>query len=154
MHLIIKPGGGNRTVVVMASTIRIWEAMRVPDFTRWPSKFDRNYDGASEGNSAESVVWRQLLEAEALDEKAEQGRATVLLDPVKCFERLTLWQAWMRCMWAGLPVRFLRMVMVTFSAARYLVVDGAWAGCADCGRDPCKQPLFIGNSALGALGPR
>ena len=131
-HLIPKLSGGLRTIGVFSGLFRCWEALRCEGFKVWMQKHERSYDWARSGRSPEAAVWRQLLCIEGLDPGADQlsdpACVTVLLDIVKCFERLTLAQVWFWGLKAGLPRRFLLMVMKGFSVARFLVVSGC---CSD-----------------------
>ncbi len=128
-HLIPKLSGGLRTIGVLAALVRLWEALRAEDFACWMQRHSREYDWACRGRSPEAAVWRQLLFAETLDPAADaltdKAHVTVLLDIVKCFERLTLHQAWYWGRRAGLPVRFLRLVLTVFSFTRTLVAQGS-----------------------------
>jgi hypothetical protein len=70
-----------------------------------------------------------LLYREALDPHADQlidkAHVTVLLDTVKCFEHLSLHHVWYRDRKKGVPARLLRLVMIVFSFARTIMVQGS-----------------------------
>ena len=97
-HLIPKVSGGLRTIGVLAGLVRTWEGMRVQDFGRWMQRHSRHHDWACTGRSPEAAVRRQLLFGETFDpetgELSDKAHVTVLLDIVKCFERLSLHQVW------------------------------------------------------------
>ena len=71
---------------------------------------------------------------EAQDSASADGCAKVLVDITKCFDRLTMFQVWYWGMRAGLPRRFLRLVMGIFCFVRTVIVDGC---CSDQVRIAC-----------------
>ena len=97
-HLIPKLDGGERPIGVFATIVRIWEALRMPVMTEWLQTVDRPYDWATSGRGAEQAVWEQLVHTEALDLSDDSAEATtsatLLLDLVKCFDRLRLAHVW------------------------------------------------------------
>ena len=81
----------------------------------------RSYDWAAEGRSSIEAVWWQLLRAEAVDEgdgPEVEGMITILVDVVKCFDRVQLQHVWKWGVAHGMPKRLLRLVLVTSSMAR------------------------------------
>ena len=64
-HLIPKAAGGLRTIGVMPSLLRMWEAARCEEFAVSMRLNERCYDWARIGRSPEAAIWRQLLFAES-----------------------------------------------------------------------------------------
>ncbi|CAK0816831.1 unnamed protein product, partial [Prorocentrum cordatum] len=98
----------------------------------WLRTVERDYDWARRGGSSEKAVWRHLVEEEgmALGEGPDgQAVATVLLDLVKCFEKVQLRHVWRRGQRWGFPPRVLRLILASYSLARALLVDGCHSEC-------------------------
>ena len=130
-HLIPKVDGGDRPIGVLAAIVRAWEGLRMPVMNQWLRSIERDYDWAAAGRSAEQAVWEQLVHAEALDADDDSPgaitSATLLLDLVKCFDRLRLEHVWRwGCYW-GAPRRLLRVILVVFSFCRRLVVEKSFS---------------------------
>ena len=126
---LFKPEGGYRLVWIEASHIRIWERARVKDIKRWYAKAARAYDWACAGCSAEKAVFIQLLETEALtgnEGPEEEARLTILLDLVKCFDKVRSVHLWRWGLAHGMPKKLLRLVLRTFSLTRRLMVHGSF----------------------------
>ena len=66
----------------------------------------------------------------ALGEGPEsQAVATVLLDLVKCFEKVQLCHVWRWGMRWGFPPRVLRLMLASYSLARTIAIDGCHSDC-------------------------
>ena len=78
--------------------MRVWERMRRPEMLCWMRSQEREYHWSNVGGTAETAVWQQLVHAESLDLKDDgadsEAMATVLLDLVKCFEKVRLEHVW------------------------------------------------------------
>ena len=125
--LLMRPGGGDRPVFIMPSLIRLWEKIRLPIMKKWAATMARTYDWAAEGRSSVEAAWWQLLQAEALDAgdgPEAEGMITVLIDVVKCFDRVQLRHVWKWGVTHGMPKRLLRLVLVTYSMARRISMMG------------------------------
>jgi ribonuclease HI len=129
--LLSKADGGDRPIGIPAGLVRLWERCRMPVMRKWLQGVHRNYDYAQEGCSTEDAVWMQLLEQEALPAGGgpqHQGIVTILTDVVKCFDRVRLNHVWKWGLHWAMPRKLLKMVLVTFSLTRRLLVQGAYSG--------------------------
>ncbi len=120
MHLLGKKDGGTRPIGVLPTLVRIWERARKPIAWAWREKFNRKYDFACAGGTAQEAVWRQALCDEAADGLGRQSAST-LLDLKKAFEYVRLWIAWERAKQTGFPLRMMRMILEAFLFGRYLM---------------------------------
>jgi hypothetical protein len=94
----------------------------------WAVGMRRTYDWSGEGRSSQEAVWWQLLRAEGLEDNdgpEAEGLVTILLDVVKCFDRVELRHVWRWGTQHGMPTRLLRMVLVTYSLARRIAFLGS-----------------------------
>jgi len=129
--LIPKPGGGLRPIGLLPSTVRIWERLRRPVMHQWMQSQARDYDWAAVGKTAEAATWHQLVLSEGVDVSTDSwdapAVATVLLDLVKCFEKVQLDHVWRwGCYW-GVPRALLRLILQVFSFQRTLIVEGSYS---------------------------
>ncbi len=126
--LIPRGGGGDRPIFVMPSIIRLWEKTRLPLMKDWAVGMRRSYDWSGEGRSSQEAVWWQLLRAEGLEDNdgpEAEGLVTVLLDVVKCFDRVGLRHVWRWGTQQRMPPRLLRMILVTYALARRIAHLGS-----------------------------
>eukprot|EP00974_Lingulodinium_polyedra_P047147 4521439-Lingulodinium_polyedra.AAC.1 len=65
MALLEQPTGGLRTIGVFASYYRVWALITREEDERWGHEHRRPFFAASKGSSAEGVVWRIAMRAEA-----------------------------------------------------------------------------------------
>lgn len=145
--MLPKEGGGDRPIGIMAGWVRLWERARLPDMKIWLQSATRPYDYAQVGCTAESAVWLQLLEGEALgmaDGPREPGMVTILCDLVKCFERIKLRHIWHWALHWRMPRGLLRMILVTYSMDRRLCALG-------CYSDPTRTLSAIVPGSVFAL---
>ena len=127
--LIPKLGGGLRPIGLLPSLVRIWERMRRPIVSAWMQRQARNYDWAAVGKTAEDAAWQQLVRAEGVDCMQDEPNATavttVLLDMVKCFEKVRLIHVWRWGKYWGVPVGLLKLLLQVFSFQKTIIVDGS-----------------------------
>ncbi len=128
--MIPKSGGGDRPVFVLPSIIRHWEKAGLPLMKDWARGMSRTYDWAAEGRSSAEAVWWQLLRAESIPDEngpEAEGLVTLLLDIVKCFDRVGLRHVWKWGIEHGMPARLLRVILVTYAMARRISVHGSYS---------------------------
>ena len=130
VHLIPKPAGGRRPIGVLATFIRVWEAMRKPVIWRWRTAIARPYNWAAKGRSAEAGIWCQSIKDEVA-RGVGQHCGAVLFDLVKAYEMVKLDLIWHHGMKRRFPGRILRLVLESFAFTRYLVFRQAVAAGAD-----------------------
>jgi hypothetical protein len=126
--LIAKAGGGRRPIGLLATLIRVWEAVRKDQFREWEDRaVTERYDWAVAGRSAEGGAWDLAFDAECA---SSQGYVTVaaFLDLVKAFEYVRLVDLWRLGRAAGAPFYIFRMIMEVFSLPRAFRLGSA------CGR--------------------
>ena len=89
----------------------------------------RNYDWAAVGKTAEGAAWQQLVRSEGVDCTQDEPNATavttVLLDMVKCFEKVRLIHVWRWGKYWGVPVGLLKLLLQVFSFQKTIIVDGS-----------------------------
>ena len=87
------------------------------------------YDWAALGKTAETAVWQQLVLSEGVDTKQDnpttEAVATVLLDMVKCFEKVKLMHVWRWGRYWGVPVGLLKLILQVFTFQRTMIVEGS-----------------------------
>ena len=153
--LIPKAESGTRPIGKMPTLVRLWEAARFPLVARWLRQVERDYDWARRGGSAEKAVWKQLVEEEAMalgEGPESQAVATVLLDLVKCFEKVQLCHVWRWGMRWGFPPRVLRLMLASYSLARTITIDGCHSDCVTVISAIAREPLRACCPPLGAAG--
>ena len=94
----------------------------------WYKEAARTYDWACAGGTAAMAVWVQLLGpsgSQKADGPNALGRAAVLLDLVKCFERIRLHHVWRWDYTRGVLRRFLRLICVSYSLSRRILHMGS-----------------------------
>ena len=112
---------------IMPSFIRLWEKIRGQEMQEWAKSAERQYDWGARGRSSQQAVWLQLLEEEAIvggECASDDARLTILVDLVKCFDRVRLRHVWQWGVYHGVPKALLRMICVTYSLARTLKMEG------------------------------
>ena len=116
--LIPKLGGGLRPIGLLPSLVRIWERMRRPIVSAWMQRQARSYDWAAVGKTAEDAAWQQLARAEGVDCTQDEPNATavttVLLDMVKCLEKVRLIHVWRWGKYWGVPAGLLKLLLQVF----------------------------------------
>ena len=122
--LLAKPTGGFRTIGLMPMAQRVWARMRRDQATAWEANWQREYFWAGKAKGAEDAAWMTAFEDEAA---WAQGRACVslLLDLIKCFEKVPLWRLAQEGIAVGFPKALLRMALATYATARRLTKEGA-----------------------------
>ena len=127
--LIPKLGGGLRPIGLLPSVVRLWERLRRPMITNWMQQQSRRYDWAAVGKTAEAAAWHQLVMSEGVDATCDDPSAlavtTVLLDLVKCSEKVQLMHVWRWGLYWGVPSGLLKLILQVFSFQRALVVEGS-----------------------------
>ena len=104
--------------------IRIWEAIRAPVLWEWQRQNVEDWNWCAEGRAAEDAAWEALLLMEGGQMHSDEATATVVMDLVKAFERVSLDTVWRWGLHLGFPKRLLHIVLTYFVFARRLVVGG------------------------------
>eukprot|EP00973_Karenia_brevis_P044120 6113658-Karenia_brevis.AAC.1 len=95
----------------------------------WLRQNPRTWDLISEGCTCEQAVWETLVAYDAdgdVNDQTSIATITVVMDLVKAFERVQLWQVWRWGMYYNFPPELLAMVLTYFSYARRLQVMGSF----------------------------
>ena len=130
---------GKRPIVVFSTLYRLWAKCRYDAATRWLRGNDRPFFACGKGRSAEDVVWRQALKAEAATGKGSCA-ATALWDVRKFFENFSLELLRCRAIMAGFCPIILKVCINVFRGMRWVRLgkaympagfakDGLPAGC-------------------------
>ena len=130
VHLIPKASGGRRPIGVLATFVRLWEAVRKPIVWQWRSRIERPYNWAAPGRSAEMGVWGQSLKDEVAKGRGQHSGA-VMYDLAKAYEMVKLELVWEHGRRWGFPGRILRLMLEAFAFTRHLVFKGAVAEGVD-----------------------
>ena len=96
--LILKKVMNERSIALMPTLIRWWEALRASEVAKWQQKYRVDW-GAADGRNggAQQTVWEILLEMERFIGQAreeDQGALALVLDVAKAFERVSLPVVW------------------------------------------------------------
>ena len=126
VHLIPKASGGRRPIGVLATFVRVWEAMRKPIVWQWRAQIERPYNWAATGRSAEMGVWGQSLKDEVARGKGQQ-RGAVMYDLAKAYEMVRLELVWEHGRRWRFPKIILRLLLECFAFIRHLMFKGAVA---------------------------
>ena len=133
--LALKEGGGRRVLIMLASTIRLWEAARQPVLDAWNAANVRDWDAATQQGGAETTAWEALLLHKAVDPRAccdsSPAVTTIVLDLIKAFEPVEPWIALGWCIYWGIDPDILAVVFGYFTMERRLIVN-------DCHSDPVR----------------
>ena len=126
MHLIPKASGGKRPIGVLATIMRLWEAIRKPVVWQWRSRNTRPYNWATAGRSAEAAIWGQALKDDVAKARGKVCGA-VLYDLVKAYEYVKLELIWEAGIAMDFPLLILRLLLEGFAFLRVLIYRGTVA---------------------------
>ena len=96
--LLLKENGKDRPIGLMPTLARWWEQLREPVVQEWKRKCARAWDWSGTGSGAEAAAWEALVAHEADNSQSvdpdEEMEATIIVDLVKAFERVSLQVVW------------------------------------------------------------
>ena len=103
--------------------------LRKPIITEWMQNQNRAYDWAAVGKTAETAAWQQLVLAEGVNKEQDKPStpavAMVLLDLVKCFEKVKLIHVWTWGNYWKVPSALLKSILRVFAFQRTLIANGS-----------------------------
>jgi len=125
--MIPKARGGWRPIALLASSPRLWEALRVGIVKEWAVAHTREYNYAAPGLSADQAAFSQLVFAEAA--QAEDSPSMVVsgatfADLEKADEKVQLRQVWLAAIRHGFPLHLLAIISVIYTLERRFLVGG------------------------------
>ena len=122
--LIPKPDGGRRPIGLLPSIIRWWMRMRLDVVRVWQSQHERPFFYAGPRKGAEVASWKQAATSELAMASHKLSYASVLLDMIKCFERVPHHVLLYMGERFQYPLLVLRLSIAAYRLARSVVVDG------------------------------
>ena len=105
LFLIPKNITSERSIALMPTLIRWWEALRAPEVAKWQQKYSVDWDAADGRNGgAQQTVW-EFCCGEAKEE--DQGALALALDLAMTFERVRFPVVWAWATYFSFPRRIL-----------------------------------------------
>ena len=105
--LIPKSNGKDRPLALLPTLIRWWEFLRYPIVLAWEKDHIHEWDATHSGKGAEHAAWHALLQHEAVDMgddgPEQEAQFTLVMDLVKAFEKVQLYQVWCWAEHFGFP---------------------------------------------------
>ena len=106
--------------------LRVWARLRRPLVQEWERSHCREYFWSTQGRSAERCAWHQS----AIDEAAGAygiHTTSFLADVVKCYENVPHDVLLSEAVATEFPLTILRVALLSYTAARRIVRDGAYS---------------------------
>ena len=129
--LIPKNVTSERTIALMPTLIRWWEALRAPEVAKWQQKYRVDWDFPDGRNGgAQQTVWEILMGMERNHGKAteeDQGAVAVVLDLAKAFDPVSLPVVWAWATHFSFPRKILRVLCGYFKHLRRVQFEGCLA---------------------------
>ena len=126
--LLLKDSGKDRPIGLISTMARWWEHLREPEVNQWKLKCAKAWDWSGTGSGAEAAAWEALVAHEADDitctDPESEMEATVIMDLVKAFERVSLKVVWQWAKYYNFPLSVAAMVLQIFHFPRRVIVQG------------------------------
>ena len=124
LKLLPKPVGGCRTIGILPTLLRMWCRIRWEFIRCWQITNARDYFWGDAGRGSEKAVWWESLANESCVLKGRQA-VTVLLDLLKCFERVLHVTAFKNALKLHFPPVVSQMGVSVFSSSSSPPVAGS-----------------------------
>ena len=127
MAILPKPAGGERTIGLLRSFVRVWARARKSLVQSWESSCaSDSFFSSAKGRSAADAVWRRAVRAEAASASAKTFVA-ILGDLRKCYDHVALDQLTLKASATSFPLAICRLSVQIHSWARRLTMQGAFS---------------------------
>ena len=124
LMLLAKPGGGYRTIGILATLYRVWVRIRRIQAKEWELEHTPECVYGGTGKSAESSAWRQSFRAEVAVSRGEH-EASMLLDLEKCYETVGFQRTFEAARAEGCSVLLLWLAFSMYMQPRVVALEGA-----------------------------
>ncbi len=131
-----KPEGGLRPIGILPTVIRIWAKARSRQALAWEEANRRSFFWGVKGKSSVACVWDQSLYAEAARARGLIS-ASVLLDMVKCYEKVAHVVLAAKAQLHGFPMHIIRVVIAMYSSPRVVKIGAE-----------CSLPVSLGTTIV------
>ena len=125
--LLPKDDGGRRPIGLLPMPIRWWMRMRLDVVRTWQTQHERPFFYAGKLKGATVAAWKQAACAELAATSDMFHYAAVLLDLVKCFERVPLDWLVRQGKRYSYPMAILRLCVAAYRIGRAIGVDGIFS---------------------------
>ena len=124
--LLPKPDGGFRPIGLFPWPVRVWMKLRREMATAWEEQNDHPFLYAGRARGANVAAWKQAAHAEgAAFAKVSFGQ--LLLDLVKCFERVPHDVLVREAAAVGYPLPLLRLALAAYKQPRVIAINGVYS---------------------------